>query len=251
MIGTLPLLVMTTAYALFSQDLSINAQSSTVGYVSNQNMMVTYGKTATFSGGMWTYSMPVTVRNTNLTTVTAWQFSFEVPGDSPNPTCPTSIVCTKLGNTITVKNSSTTGTINGAATRTFTMSFSTATAAYTPQNMNISATYSATYQNVTGLASTIVRGTRTGSTWLPVISVNNNSTGTVNSWLVAVRPWRTTYSINPATVPSGVSYTTNNTEIVFTSTTPLAPGTSFQFQPTVTTTTSWAPTINRTRARGY
>lgn len=243
----MPVFMMSTAYALFSQQLSIDATGASVSYVSNQYMTMTYTKIASLAGSTWTYSMnPVTIKNNGVTSVTAWQTTFTVPADAPTPTCSAAVVCTRSGTTVTVKNGAGNGTIASGGTVTFTMSFTTTTAAYTLQNVTISGTFATTFQTITGLTVTITAGTSTKKgatwTWKPTITVTNNSGQALSGWQVVVTPWSTAYAVT-STMPAGISFTASATQLTFTSTNALASGASYQFIPTITTNTaSWSPT---------
>lgn len=250
MLLMVPLLMVSTGYALFSQDLSINATGSIVSYVSNQYMTVTYTKTATLATGLYTYRLtPMVIKNNGATSVTAWQVSFTVPADASSMVCPsaTTATCTLVGTTITIKNGTGNGTIATGATRSITnFSFKSATAAYTVQNVVISATFSTAYQTVAGLTVTINRGTstRNGSTytWTPVtVTVTNNSGQPLSGWQLAVTPWASTSAVT-STLPTGLSYTTTSSKLTITSTNAINDDDSYQFTMTITNRSStWTP----------
>ncbi len=249
MLLTMPLLLVSTTYALFNQELSINASGSGVSYVSNNYTLMTYNKTATQAGSTWTYSLsPVTIKNNGVTSITAWQVVFDIPSDAPMPTCASTVLCTKSGTKVTVKNGAGNGTLTAGGSTTFSLSFTTATAAYTLQNVVISATYDTAFQTIAGLSVTI---SNTGSkvkgiwTWTPTITVTNNSGQSLSGWQVTVTPWSTSYSV-ASTMPSGLSFTTSSTQLVFTSTNTIANGTSYQFTPTIKTgsISNWNPSAS-------
>lgn len=245
-----PLLMIGTGYALFSQDLSVDATGSIVSYISNQYMTVTYTKTATFATGLYTYTLsPMVIKNNGVTGVTAWQVSFTVPSDMSAMVCPTgtTAVCSQVGTTITIKNGTGNATIATGATRSITgFSFKSATAAYTIQNVVISGTFATTYVAITGLTVAINRGTSTknGSTytWTPVtVTVTNASGQPLSGWQLGVTPWASTSTV-ASTLPSGLSYTTTTSKLTITSTNPIADGTSYQFTMTITNRSStWTP----------
>ena len=105
----IPVLMVSAGYALFSQNLTINATGAIVSYVSNQYMTVTYTKTATLATGLYTYKRtPMVIKNNGVTGVTAWQVSFTVPADMSAMACPTATTasCSQAGTTVTISNNS-------------------------------------------------------------------------------------------------------------------------------------------------
>lgn len=236
----IPLIAMTSSYALFSQQLSVNATSSSVAYVSNQYTTVTYTK-ATTGAGPYTYTFnPTVIKNNGVTSITAWQVTFNLPPGMTALTCPATVVCTQNATTVTITNGAANGTIASGGTTSFSFSFSSTAANYTLQNVNISATFSAAFQTVSGLTVTTSEGTRTKSGknyyWPVTITVNNNSGQSMSAWQVIV-PWNSTKDF-VSSMPSGVTYTTNTTQLIITSTAALANGASYQFIPTIGSTNS-------------
>lgn len=232
------------SYALFSQDLSVNATPSIPLYVSSQYLLFTYTKTVTTVGSLKNYSIPITVRNNGPTSVTAWQIKFDLPSDFTNRTCPGTVTCTMASTTLTIVNGSGNGTIASGATRTFTISFRTATADYTLQNVYVSGTYIAGFQTISGLTVSVSQGTRTrvGSVyqWPVTFTVTNSSAFTLSAWQITV-PWTTARSV--VSMPAGVSYTTNSTQLLITSTQPIDPGDTYIFTPTLgSTSQNWTVT---------
>jgi head-tail adaptor len=244
----MPLLTVSASYALFSQDLSVDATGSIVSYISNQYMTVTYTKSATLSAGIYTYRLtPLIVKNNGVTSVTAWQVKFTVPADMTTLSCPTSVVCSTAGTVVTMTNGTGNGTIAKGATRSISnTSFKSAVAAYTPQNIIISGTFATTYATIAGFTVAITRGTSTqnGSnyTWTPVtVTVTNNSGQPLSGWQLAVTPWASTSSVG-STMPTGLSYATTSTRLTITSTNAIAAGSSYQFTMTITNRSStWTP----------
>ena len=245
LLSLIPILMVSVSYALFSQQLSVNATGSSVSYVSSQYTLMTYTKTATYASNTYTYSFsPVTIKNNGVTSITAWQFTYVVPADATTLTCQSTVTCTKRGTTVTVKNGTGNGTLAKGASTTFTMSFKTATALYTLQSVAISATFSTAYQSITGLTVGIVVGTSTRSgstyTWKPTITVTNNSGQPLSGWRLVITPWASTSAVT-STMPTGITYATTSSRVTFTSTNALAAGATYQFIPTITNrTSSWA-----------
>ena len=189
---------------------------------------------------------PITIKNNGATSVTAWQTTFTVPADASVPTCQSTVICSKTGTTVTVTNGSGNGTIASGGTVTFTLSFTSATAGYTLQNVTISGTFATTFQTISGLSVTIAKGTSTKKgkvwTWKPLITVTNNSGQSLSGWQVVVSPWASAYAVT-STMPSGISFTTSSAQLTFTSTNVIASGETYQLQPTIkTNTATWNPT---------
>lgn len=238
---TIPVLMVSASYALFSQNLSIDATGSIVSYMSNQYMTVTYTKTATYATGLYTYKLtPMVIKNNGATGVTAWQVSFTVPADMSTMACPTATTaaCTKVGTTVTIKNGTGNATIAKGATRSITnFSFKSAIAAYTLQDVVVSGTFATTYAAVTGLTVVAAAGTRSGSTFPLKVTITNNSGQPISGWKVTVPTTKTCTS----TVVTGVTYTCTTTVLTYTgAAVAIASGAQYQFDTTVTTTmTIW------------
>jgi hypothetical protein len=241
---SIPLALSGVSYALFSQNLNVNGTVTDPVYVATQYLFLTYTKTITTVSGLKNYSVPMTVKNNGPTSVTAWQIKVDLPADTTIYTCPTSVTCTKTGQTLIINNGSGNGTIAKNATRSFTMSFRTAITDYTLQNVYISGTYIAGFQTITGLTVGVVQGTRTkvGSVfrWPVTFTVTNSSGFNLSAWQITV-PWTTARSV--ISMPAGVTYTTNATQLLITSTVPINTGTNYVFTATLGSTGSnWTVT---------
>ncbi len=233
------------SYALFSQDLTVNGNESSVAYVSNNYTTVTYTKSFTFAASKYTYSLnPMTIKNNGVTSITAWNVQFTVPADVTTVTCPTTITCSinntthviTLSDTITVAAGGT-NVVNNATTP---IRFATATANFVPQNVVISATYATTYVAITGLTVVAKAGTKTGGAFPLTVTITNNSGQPISGWRVTVPTTRTCTS----TVPTGVTYTCTATVLTYTGAAiSIANGAQYQFNTTVTTNmTTWTTT---------
>ena len=238
---TIPVLLTTISYALFSQNLSINATPSAPLYVSSQYLLFTYTKTITTVGSLKNYSIPVTVRNNGPTSVTAWQIKVDLPADFTNRTCPGTVSCSMSGNTLTIANGGGNGTIAKNATRTFTFSFRTAITDYTLQNVYVSGTYIAGFQTITGLTVGVAQGARSGTSpnfrWNVTFTVTNTSGFTLSAWQITV-PWTTARSV--VSMPAGVTYLVNGSSLLITSTQPITNGSTYVFTPTLgSTSQNW------------
>lgn len=193
-------------------------------------MYATYSKTETANGSNTNYALSMTVKNTGVTAVTAWQVKFDVPSNVTTVTCQTTVTCTKSGVTVTLVNKSTNGTIaSGASTATISITFTSATAKYTLQNIYVSGTYSTTYATIAGLSVAYAAGTRTRSgsnyTYPYTFTVTNN-TAQALGWKAVC-----TWSSNPTTkvVDSTVTYTAATANVTFTYKTSISALSNFSF----------------------
>lgn len=238
----MPIVAMATSYALFSQNLTVNGNETSVAYVSNNYTTWTYTKAATLAAGIYTYRLnPFVIKNNGVTSITAWQVTFVVPTDTTAITCPTTVTCT-INNTthvVTIKRTVTiakgaTSTINNTAN---SIRFTTATANYIPQSVNVSATYATTYVAIPGLTVVATRGTKVGGAFPLSVTITNNSGQPISGWKVTVPTTRTCTS----TVPAGVTYTCTTTVLTYTgAAVGIANGGQYTFNTTVTTTmTTW------------
>lgn len=251
LLSALPLAIASTGYALFSRSLSIGSTTIKPAYSANQYLYLTYTKTETPSGSNTAYSLnPMTVTNKGVTSVTAWTVKFDVPADVTTVTCSTVVTCTKVGSTVTAVNKAANGTIAAGGSTTFTVSFTSATAKYTLQNVNISGTFSTAYTTIPGL--TITTGTRTvtraGSTYTYAypFTVTNTSGQTLSAWQ-AVCTW--TSRPTTTTVDTTVNYVTAASSITFSSKTALNNTASLTFNGTfVIRSSTW--TVNTCTVQG-
>ena len=243
-----PVAVSGGAYAVFSQKLTMSGTGKDVTYVSSQNMVATYTKTITGQGASSLYNLATTIKNNGALGVEGWQFKFDVPADTAQLNCPTTVTCSRAGNTVTVVSGAGNGAIAAGGSTNFTFSFVTTNARYTLQNLYISGVYSSVMQDISGLTATIVRGNSFKQKnlwgWRPVITVTNNSNYTLSGWQVVVTPWISVYSVASA-MPVGVSFTATSAGLTFTGTVELAKGASYQLNTTLMTdnNNSWTPAV--------
>ena len=238
----MPLVVMGSSFALFSQTLTINGNQSSVAYVSNNYTKWTYTKAATFAAGIYTYRLnPFVITNNGVTSITAWRVQFTVPNDTTAITCPTTVTCT-INNTTHVVTITRTVTIAAGASSTInntgnSIRFTTATANYIPQNVVVSATYSTAYSTIAGLTVVATAGPKSGGAFPLTVTISNNSGQPISGWRVTIPTTRTCTS----TVPAGVTYTCTTTVLTYTgAAVGIASGAQYQFNTTVTTTmTTW------------
>lgn len=235
-----PLLVMSTGYALFSQQLSVTTAASSVAYVSSQYTTVTYTKTMT-GAGPYTYTMnPMTIKNNGVTSITAWQVTFDLPPGMTGLSCPGTVICSQNATTVTIKNGAGNGTIAKNATRSFSFSFVSTALRYTLQNVTISATFATTYETISGLTVVATKGKKTGGKYPLTVTITNNSGQSISGWRVTI-PVTTTCT---STVPAGITYTCTATVLTYTGTAiGIASGAQYQFTTSVTySPNSWVTT---------
>ncbi|MBP6037797.1 MAG: hypothetical protein KA604_00470 [Candidatus Saccharimonas sp.] len=238
-----PVVLAGGSYAIFTQDLSIGANTSSVGYVSNNYTMFTYTKTATFAAGVYTYKInPFVIKNNGVTAITAWQVQFDVPSDTTVITCPTSVTC-NLNNTTKVVTITRTVTIAAGATSTInntanSIRFTTATPNYVLQDVAVSATYSTAYTAIAGLTVVATAGAKSGGMFPLTVTISNNSGQSISGWQVKIP---TTKSCTSAGHPAGVTYTCTTTFLTYTGAAiQIANGANYNFTASITTTmTSW------------
>lgn len=243
----MPVVVLTTTYALFSQQLTINGSASSVAYVSNNYTTATYTKTQTGTGP-YTYSIAMTIKNNGATSITAWQVTFNLPPGMTGLTCPSSVVCTQNATTVTLKNGTGNGTIITLSTTSFSFSFTTTAASYTLQNVTISATYATTFQTVAGLTVTASLGTKSGGAYPLTMTITNNSGQSMSGWQVTIPTSKTCTAITG--LPSGVTSVCGAGLITLTANTvTIASGASYGFStPLPLISVSGTMTINGTVA---
>lgn len=123
-----PVAVSGGAYAVFSQKLTMSGTGKDVTYVSSQNMVATYTKTITGQGASSLYNLATTIKNNGALGVEGWQFKFDVPADTAQLNCPTTVTCARAGNTVTVVGGAGNGVIAAGGSTNFTFSFVTTNA---------------------------------------------------------------------------------------------------------------------------
>lgn len=204
----LPLVMMGTVYALFSQQLSVVATGASVAYVASNGMFMTYTKTMTGTGP-YTYTInPITLTNNNVNDTADWTVTFTVPSDVTTVSCvATAVTCTFNTTTkvLTVKSVLTKGWIvtggNAAITATNMIQFTSTTPQYTLQNVTVTSTNYQTYAS--GLSTTITR-TRSGSIHTLTIGITTAAGVTASGWQIRIP---TTQACTLVTnLPANVTY---------------------------------------------
>lgn len=240
MLVTIPLVLTSTGYALFSQNLSLHANATKPTYTSSQNLLLTYTKTVAPSGSNWLYTINATVTNTSSTrTASAWQATFTLPSGYSSITC-TNATCSQASNVNTAVNTGTNGTINTNGTVSFTFTFISSQQNYIFTSIGVSGTLTPIYQTVSGLTVSASAGTRTKSgkwyTWPYTITVTNASGQNLAGWRVLI-PWDTT-SNQVSSIPTTVNYTEATTQLTIMSKQAITTGTNFQFVANLSSTNS-------------
>lgn len=227
-----PLLLVGTSFALFSQNLSIHSFTSKPAYTSSQGLRLTYAKSTAYQAGSYMYTNTMTVANTGSSGVSSWQVTFLVPVGTSNLVCEASVTCTLSGTLVTVHSTAINGAIDPLSSKQFSLSFLTSPPDYTLQDINISGVLAAQYQTINGLSVTATPGKRSKSgsnfLWPYTFNVTNNSGKTVTAWRITTN-WSLANGNAVATMSSTVNYTTSATQLIITSKTGIANGSSFQF----------------------
>lgn len=242
----IPLVLMGTGYALFSQQLSINTTTVYPSYTISNNMLFTYTRSLSTSGQKTIYSITGTVKNQGTTSVTAWLVNFSLPADFGAYSCGATVTCSTSGTTATVANGASNGTIAPGASVTFTLTFnSTASKNYILQNISVAGSVAVGYQTISGLTVTASAGTRTKSGkwyyWPYTFTVTNNSGSAISAWRI-LAPWNSTTNA-VASMPANVNYVVTATQLTMLSTVGLANNASLQFTASLgSTSNSWVLT---------
>ncbi len=224
----IPLALMSTGYALFSQQLSVTAQTTQPTFSFTQNLTPTYTQAVTPNQGLWTHTVTVTISNNGTSSVIAWQSSFDLPSDYTNVTC-ISATCSQTNNTNTAVNSN--STIEAGGTAAYSFTFDTSYQAYTFTNLAVSGTLAPVFQGVSGLAVSVSTGARSqsGATYTRpyTFTVTNNSGQDLAGWEITI-PWNTT-SNSVSSMPNTVGYTQSSSQLTILSSQALVNGANFQF----------------------
>lgn len=241
----IPLVLMSTGYALFSQKLSVSGRSGNVSYSATQQVTATYEKSTAPAGNGWQYTMsPVTIHNNRTLATESWQLVFDLPAGASHLSC-TNATCTQSGSTVTATNLVTNGTIAPGASTNFSFTFRAAGAQYTLQNIVVSATFARTYETINGLNVTFTTGARVKSGkwnyWPHVFTVTNTSGQNISSWRITAT-WSSGSNVI-RNVSTTVNYVAGASELSFTSKNSLGSGSTFQFNAELgATANSWTLT---------
>lgn len=238
MLIAIPLVLTSTGYALFSQQLSIDANADNPAYSSSDNLLLTYTRTVTQVGASWQYDISATIKNTSSTrSLSAWQATFSLPADYSNVVC-ANANCSQANGINTAVNTGTNGSIAASGSVNFSFSFQSAQQNYVFPALTVSGTLVPIYQPVSGLTATNTTGTRTQSgswyTWPFTFTVTNNSGQDLAGWRLLI-PWDTTTN-QVSSMPSTVDYVESSTQLTIMSKQALVNGTSFQFTANLSST---------------
>jgi hypothetical protein len=235
---SVPILLTSTGYALFSQQLSVSSSANNPAYSSSQSLAVSYTKTITPSGSNRIYAIAVTITNNGTRAVTAWQSDFSLPADYSALTC-TNSTCSQTATTNTAVNTANNGTINAGGTLIYNFTFTTADQNYLFTSLAISGTPIIIYGTVSGLSVTVSAGSRSKQgrtyTFPYTFTVTNNSGQALAGWRF-LAPWSTTENV--VSMDTTVDYTTSTSQLTILSKQSIQTGTSFQFTGSISSTNS-------------
>ncbi|HSX32505.1 MAG TPA: cellulose binding domain-containing protein [Candidatus Saccharimonadales bacterium] len=230
MLIAIPLALTGTGYALFSQQLSVTANSSAPEYTSSQNLSVSYDKDVSAVGQNWEYAIAVTIKNNGGADTTSWQSTFSLPEDYSNISC-TDASCTQPNDVLTAVNTGANGTIPANGTLNYSFTFTSAEQNYRFTSLGVSGTLAPTYAPVTGLTVLAHAGTRTQlGQWYTrpyTFTVTNASGSNLDGWRITI-PWDTATN-QIASMPATVNYVEEATQLSIFSTQAISNGTDFQF----------------------
>lgn len=228
-----PLLISSMGYALFSQELSINAISNKPAYSATPNMSISYTATQTPSGGLTIYNITATVKNIGAANVSRWQVKFDLPADFSQFSCGTGVTCATSSATVTVNSGTNNSTIAPGGTRTFTFTFRSAVQNYQLQNLYVIGVEDS-FHSIGGLT---VSATRTSGSILSLshtyrFTVTNNTGQTVKMWRITAGPWGN--ANNVSSMDSRVHWIDTTNQLIIIDTDPVANGSNFVFSGQIT-----------------
>lgn len=232
----IPLVLTSTGYALFSQQLSINTTTSNPNYTISNSMVFTYTSTISTQGQSYVHDFTGTIENQGTADVDLWQVLFDMPADFSSFSCQNTVVCSNVSNRAEIDNGASNGTITPGNSVTFTFTFKTGLASYTLQNVSVAGTVQATYQQISGLTVGYTRGAYTKIAgkyyWPYTFTVTNNTGSSISAWRIRA-PWNTATDNYITYIDSTVNYVAGATELTFLSTSGMADSTTFQFNTTL------------------
>ena len=239
MLMVIPLLVVSTGYAVFSQQLTVTGKGNKPAYSFTNNMSMSYSIAYGTSGQRTVYNITMTVKYNGSGTIESWSTRVDLPTDFSSRTCQATVICSNVGNRLTISNGAGNGTINPNGTVTFTFSFQTNTGqGYELQEIVVAGILVRVYQTMSGLTFTATPGTRTKSgnrySWPYTIQVTNNSGQAISAWKIESTNWTSANQITG--VSSTVNYVATSTLLTVTSKTGLANSASITFNATMSTT---------------
>lgn len=209
MIIGIPLVLMSTGYALYSQRLNVEGSVTKPAYSMGQKMLFTYTSVVTQSGSKWNYTINGTMRNNGTTSTESWSLKYDLPAGTSTPAC-TSVTCTMSGVTVTVASQVANNAIAPGGTAAFTMTFSLTTPTYQLANIVTAAVLPVQYAAYTGLTATMTRTStpaKVGGKWTSDYSFTvKNTTAQPLVWKISATPW---VSASNTVVATGTSTTMN------------------------------------------
>jgi len=234
MLAAIPIVLMSTGYALFSQDLSVSGNVAKPAYSRSQNLLMTYDKVVTvYNANRWEYNLTFTVTNTGVSTTDSWHLTFTIPSNANAFKCFDDTVCTNTSGAIVVDNGTSNAILAPGNSASFTMRFRLTTDTYTLQNINISGTFAPVYQTMAGLTTSYTKGARVkhqGNFYWPyTFTVTNNSGQDISAWRILTDWDGATNSIWPNTTDTTINYLEDAAELRIFSKTGVANNDTFQF----------------------
>lgn len=241
MLLAVPLVLTSTGYALFSQELSVNTTTSFPTYTTSNNMAFTYTTTLGSAGQKTVFDITGTVTNQGTNSVSSWVVMFDMPSDYSNFSCGGTVSCSTNGVAATINNGSGNGTIAAGNSVNFTVSFRSSLTSYNLQNMSVAGTAPAQYQPMTGLTVSISHGSSTKSKgtyyWPYTFTVTNNSGNAIQGWHI-ISQWNNGTTNTVSSMSTTVNYVESPTQLTILSTSGLANGSSIQFNASLTSKSS-------------
>ena len=160
MLIVIPLALTGTGYALFSQQLSVTANSTAPEYTSSQNLSVNYDKNVAAVGQDWEYTISARIRNNGTADTTSWQSTFSLPEDYSNVNC-VDALCSQPNGVLSAANTGANGTIAANDTLTYSFTFRSTEQNYRFTSLGVSGTLAPAYAPVSGLTVLASAGART------------------------------------------------------------------------------------------
>lgn len=229
-----PILVASSGYALFSQQLSIDASTAKPAYSRSQNLLLTYDKVVTvYNANRWEFNLTFTVANQGTSGIDSWHLTFNIPSNANAFKCFDDTVCTNTSGAVVVDNGSSTGIIPAGSSVDFTMRFRLTTDTYTLQNIDISGTFAPVYQTMSGLTVSYTVGTRNRHQgvyyWYYTFTVTNNTGQNLSAWRILADWDSSVNGVWANGTDNTINYFEDTNQLRLISKSALANNNSFQF----------------------
>lgn len=223
-----PVLIASTGYALFSQELSIDAVSNKPAYTATPNSSMSYTVSKTPSGGLIIYNITATVKNIGAGSTSRWQVKFDLPSGFSQFSCANTVTCTTSGTTVTVNSGTSNSSIPAGGSTTFTFTFRTSVQNYQLQNLYVIGIESV-FHSIGGLTVSAQRisGSILSFSHTYRFTVTNNTGQPVKMWRISGKPWSSSNDVT--SMDSRVHWIDTTSEVLIIDTDPIANGTSMTF----------------------